>query len=266
MSQEEIDLVEQIYAADSSFGAPSRRGESGSEQPGTFEAVAVEPVFSDEAADAAAWDEPAGSAPRRQPHLRRPHFHNPLPLPRRRAGAMGLPRRRSRVGTALRLTIAFVLGGLAVLAVSAAVAFAICSSYSDRVAPGVRIGTLDLGGMSRDEAIEAVDTAYAYLSQGEVVISTPTGSVTLSYQDVGRGPDADFMVDQAMRIGHTGNPIDDAVNIARSALNGQDIAVAVRLDPMAVAQRSRTGSSATLPRSWAAASTRSPSPGRSSPA
>jgi vancomycin resistance protein YoaR len=240
MSQEEIDLVEQIFAADSSSGASSWRGESGPDQPGTAETAAVQPVISDEATDAAAWDALAGGRRRRRPYLRPPHlglprFHIPLSLPHRRTRASGLPRRRSRVRAALGLAVAFVLGAVAVLAISAAVVFAICSSYSDKIAPGVRIGTLDLGGMSRDEAIEAIDTAYAYLGQGEVVISTPTGSVTLSYKDVGRGPDAAFMADQAMQIGHTGNPIEDTVNIARTALGGQDIAVAVKLDPLAVA-------------------------------
>jgi vancomycin resistance protein YoaR len=227
MSQEEIDLVEQIYAADSSFGASSGRAGSEPERTGTVEAAAVEPVISDEAID---WDALAG-----RPRRRLPRFRNPLSLPHRRARAAGLPRRWKRVRAAFGLAAAFVLGGLAVLAISAAAVFAICSSYSDKVAPGVRVGTLDLGGMSRDEAVQAIETAYAYLGQGEVVISTPTGSVTLSYQDIGRGPDAEFMADEAMRIGHTGNPIEDAVNIARSALNGQDIAVAVKLDPLAVA-------------------------------
>jgi len=47
------------------------------------------------------------------------------------------------------------------------------------------------------------------------------------------------MADAAMRIGHTGNLIDDAVFMLRSAIDGQSVPIVVRVDPMAVATRVR---------------------------
>src|SRR5665811_2094841 len=92
-------------------------------------------------------------------------------------------------------------------------------------------------------------TTYAYLDQGEVTVTTPSGSAQIAYQALGCTPDVEFMADEAMRIGHSGNPIGDAVDILRTALNGQTFPVVVRVDPTAVATSVRQLSSANqLPR------------------
>jgi len=121
------------------------------------------------------------------------------------------------------------------LVVVAAVALVALSSFSNRVVPGVRVGSVDVSGMDRAQVVASLQTAYAYLGQGEVTVTTPVGVATITYQQAGRAPDVEFMADAAMRIGHTGNPIDDAVFMLRTAINGQSVPIVVRVDPMAVA-------------------------------
>jgi vancomycin resistance protein YoaR len=170
-------------------------------------------------------------------HLPGLPFHLPgLPfrLPRPVARAMAGVRRHSR---AVGLAVAFAVTATGCLAGLTAAAANVSDSYADRVAPGVHVGALDLSGLSRDQVVERLSTTYAYLGQGQVTVSTPTGTATLTYEELGRGPDVESMADQAMTFGHTGNPIGDAVGILRCALQGPAIPIVVRIDPAAVAER-----------------------------
>jgi vancomycin resistance protein YoaR len=244
MAEKEIDLVDQIFGGDESASPPalSRGTASGptdviqSTASGTLTTAAAYagPIeTATDAGESSLADSPAGLGELRR-RIRRPHFRVPLALPRRgsRAGRRAMP---SWLRTAAGLASAFTLGALAILAIGAIAVLLINNACTNRVAPGVHIGALDLSGLTRDEAVAEIETAYAYLGEGQIVITTPTGTATMTYQQISRGPDAEFMADQAMRIGHTGNPLQDAVNIARSGLSGQAIPLAVSLDPMAVA-------------------------------
>jgi vancomycin resistance protein YoaR len=154
----------------------------------------------------------------------------------------GTERRRWVIGLAL----AFTLGAMSCLALLAAVALAAFSADANRVVAGVRIGSVDLSGLSRDQVIARLDATYAYLEQGEVAVTTPAGTATITYQQLGRTPDVEFMADEAMRIGHSGSPVGDAVAILRTAMNGQTAPLVVRVDPTAIAANVRRAAAANL--------------------
>ncbi|MGA2514244.1 MAG: peptidoglycan binding domain-containing protein [Candidatus Limnocylindrales bacterium] len=135
--------------------------------------------------------------------------------------------------------VAFVFGAVAAFLFLSAVAFGFAGSYSDRVLPGVRAGSVDLSGMTRDQAIARLQSAYAYLAQGEVTVTTPVGVATITYQQAGRAPDVEVMADAALAVGHSGNPLADAASVVHSAAFGQQIPVVVQVDPTAVAERIR---------------------------
>jgi vancomycin resistance protein YoaR len=147
----------------------------------------------------------------------------------------GTPRDLRFVG----LAVAFVAGAMVTFFLLSAVAFAFASSYDNRVLPGVHVGSVDLSGMTRQEAVASLQSNYAYLSQGEVTITTPVGVTTITYRQAGREPDAEVMADAAMSVGHSGNPIADAASVVHSAALGQDIPVVIQVDPTAIAQRIR---------------------------
>jgi vancomycin resistance protein YoaR len=135
--------------------------------------------------------------------------------------------------------LAFVVGIGVVLVVFLAVAFAIAFTNADRVLPGVHVGTVDVSGLSRQEAIDKLTNAYAYLGRGEVEITTPKGTSTVDYGVIGRAPDAKAMADAALRAGRTGYLLSDAVTTWRSAIAGQEIPVVIRIDPESVSAQVR---------------------------
>jgi vancomycin resistance protein YoaR len=215
MPAEEIDLVDEILG-------PAAAAQS----------MAPQPLVSD---SSVVVDAPLSVTPKRRLPFRGP-------FARARFG-----RRQAR--WAIGFAFAFVLGAIACLAVFATVAVAAFNADSNRVVAGVRAGSVDLSGLSRDQVVARLRTTYAYLDQGEVTVTTPTGSAKIPYQVLGRTPDVEFMADEAMRIGHSGDPIGDAVAILRTATNGQTVPVIVRVDPTAVATSVRQLSSANqLPR------------------
>jgi hypothetical protein len=151
-----------------------------------------------------------------------------------RAGSNGL-----RFSSTTGFALAFAVGAIASLALVTVVALVAFSACSSRVVPGVHIGSVDVSDLDRDQVIARLRASYAYLGQGEVSVTTPAGAATITYQQVDRAPDVERMADAAMRIGHTGNPIDDAVSMFRAATSGESVPIVVHVDPTAIATRVR---------------------------
>ena len=137
----------------------------------------------------------------------------------------------------LGFAAAFVVGAVATFLILSAAAIGFTSSYNSRILPGVRVGSIDVSGLTRGEAASRLQSSYAYLGQGEVTLTTPVGTSTITYQQVDRQPDVESMVDAAMAIGHSGGPLEDAAGILHTALFGEDIPVMIEVDPTALAQR-----------------------------
>jgi vancomycin resistance protein YoaR len=125
-----------------------------------------------------------------------------------------------------RFGIAFLVGILAALALGVGALYAYDQQYAGKVLPGVRVGTLDLAGLGRDEAIAKVREAYAGLGLGQIRVETPGGVRTISYEQIGRRVNAEAVVDAAIGVGRTGGPVERVIADARTALRG------VTLDPM----------------------------------
>ena len=99
------------------------------------------------------------------------------------------PRRRRR-SLALRFGVAFVLGLLLAVGIGAGALYAWAQQYDGRVLPGVRVGSTELGGLTREQAEAAIASAYGSLGDGQITLTGPDGqTTTISYADVGRGPD-----------------------------------------------------------------------------
>ncbi len=108
--------------------------------------------------------------------------------------------------TKLRFGVAFLIGLVATLALGAGALYAFDQQYAGRILPGIRIGGVDLSGLEPASAADRLRSAYAYLGEGELVLVGPDGRTTVSYADIGRGPDVDAMVAEAMAIGRDGGP------------------------------------------------------------
>jgi vancomycin resistance protein YoaR len=226
MRDAEIDLVEQALNQDQRDPAETP---APADPPASTHAPASDwmsgasPAASDPPSDGPRWLADPSLAPSR-----------PLPALRARRPEIAA---QARLAAAMALT--FAVGAVAVLFLFLAVATAVAFANSGRAMPGVRVGSVDVSGLTRSEIVARLSASYAYLSQGDVEITTPTGTTSISYRSVGRAPDVEYMADAAMRAGRTGNVLGDAVTIWRSAVGGQTVPVAVRVDPSLVATQVR---------------------------
>jgi vancomycin resistance protein YoaR len=141
----------------------------------------------------------------------------------------GPRRRRSLV---LRFGVSFILGFALVVGIGAGVMYAWGKQYEGRVLPGVRVGSTDLGGFTREQAEAAIAGAYGSLGQGQITLTGPDGQVTtISYADVGRGPDTSALLDAAVAVGRHGEPFANLIGGPQAAIRGVTLDAVVAYDP-----------------------------------
>ena len=147
------------------------------------------------------------------------------------------PRRRRSL--ALRFGVSFVLGFVLAAGIGAGALYACWGQqYDGRVLPGVRVGSTELGGLTREQAAAAIANAYGSLATGQITLTGPDGQMTtISYADVGRGPGTSALVDAALAAGRQGEPLANLIGAPQAALHGVtlDSAVAYDRDKLAAA-------------------------------
>ena len=146
------------------------------------------------------------------------------------------PRRR----TWLRFVIAFLVGLVAAMAIGAGGLYAFDAHYTDRIVPGVRVGGIDVSGLTPAEAKTTLNAAFASFGNGRAVVSSADREVTIDYADVDRRPDVDAMVAEALAVGRSGGPIERILGHARTALHGIDLASRVTFDEARLARYVQT--------------------------
>lgn len=137
----------------------------------------------------------------------------------------------------LRFGLAFMLGLGAVLLIAAAALFAYEQQFAGKVLPGVRVGSVDLSGLTPEAARAELQRAFGSLSDGRIVLSGIEEQQVITYDEVGRGPDIDGLLATALAVGRTGSPLDRAVTDARAALRGVVLEPATTFDSAALAAR-----------------------------
>jgi vancomycin resistance protein YoaR len=144
-----------------------------------------------------------------------------LPVEAAATDSQPAARPRRRRALALRFGISFVLGCLLAVGIGAGALYAWDQQYQGRVIPGVRVGSTDLGGLTREQAEAAIAKAYASLGAGKITLTDPDGEkMTISYADLGRGPATAAIVDQALAAGHVDEDIANLIGEARAAIHG----------------------------------------------
>ena len=160
-----------------------------------------------------------------------------------RAGLLAARRARSRAASrprsqrnlaSVRLVVGFALGVFGALLLATVAVLGLSRGYDGKVMPGVHVGTVDLSGLTREEAISKLDLQFAALGQGNVTVTTPVGNGTITYQQAGRGPDSAAMADAALSVGHGDNLVASVATAIRTFTSGVDIPLIVKLDPLAL--------------------------------
>ncbi len=139
------------------------------------------------------------------------------------------PRRRRSL--AIRFGVSFVLGAMLAVGIGAGVLYAWGQQYDGRVLPGVHIGGTDLGGLTRGQAEAAIANAYELLATGQISLAGLDGQVTtISYADMGRGPDTAALVEVALAAGRPGQPLANLIASPQVAIHGLTLDAAVAYD------------------------------------
>ena len=144
---------------------------------------------------------------------------------------------RRRTSMRLRFGLAFAFGLVVALLLGVGALAAYDQQYAGRVLPGVRVGTVDLSGLTPHTAASRLLETYGGLSSGKVVINGPSGPTAITYQSLGRTLATDQLVTEAMAVGRDGNAIDRAVANARTAVRGVTIPPRMTFDVAALATR-----------------------------
>ena len=141
-----------------------------------------------------------------------------------------------RPRAAVRFAVAFLVGLIAALALGAGVLYAYDQQYTGRILPGVRVGDIELAGLTRDEAVERVADTYSWTGDGAIQLNTPDGPLKVPYRLIQRHVDAEALVDSALGVGRSGNAVDRVIAGARTAIRGASVEPNVSFDAEAVAR------------------------------
>ena len=197
-------------------------------------ADATEPVFdvTSAAADSTSPDSdkpaPADTSPTSEPGVDAVPVQ-PLAAAVTDGEAPAPPRRRRSL--ALRFGVSFVLGVLLAVGMGAGVLYAWGQQYDGRVLPGVSVGSAALGGLTREQAEAEIASAYGWLGAGQIALTGPDGeTTTISYADVGRGPDTMALLDAALAAGRQAEPIANLIGAPQAAIHGVTLDSAVTYD------------------------------------
>jgi vancomycin resistance protein YoaR len=196
-------------------------------------------------ADAPAPREPTYTAPADTSPPSEPGVDAVPVLPLAAAATVGEPPARPwrRRSLALRFGVSFVLGFLLAVGIGAGVLYAWGQQYDGRVLPDVRVGSTELGGLTREQAEAEIANAYGSLATGQITLTGPDGQLTtISYADVGRGPDTSALVEAALAAGRQGEPLVNLISAPQAAIHGVtlDSAVAYDRDKLAAAVETLT--------------------------
>ena len=130
------------------------------------------------------------------------------------------------VVAALALVVALALAGLAVAA----------GSSSDRIAEGVTVGGVDVGGLSRADAIARLDQRIGTPSRRPVKVKVAGETHRLTADDAGVEIDVEGAADRALSASRDGSFIARGWREVSGGKVDQDLEAAVSVDRRAVAK------------------------------
>ena len=105
----------------------------------------------------------------------------------------------------------FVLGALLGVALVLGGVVAFRQAYVDRILPGVTVGGVDVGGLTRADAHAALVASLGRLEAGAVTVHSENGWVVIPFALVDRAVDYDTMLDRAEAVGRNGTRFTEAL-------------------------------------------------------
>ena len=122
------------------------------------------------------------------------------------------PQRRQRASRGTSGVIARLVSRIVFIAAVALLLFALGvfifrAVYNDRIYPAIAVGDVNVGGLTVDEAADAVEARAADLEQGTIAFSYNGQTWTPSLSQIGASVDVDTSVDAAYELGRDENAV-----------------------------------------------------------
>ncbi|MFN2290183.1 MAG: VanW family protein [Anaerolineae bacterium] len=163
----------------------------------------------------------------RQGEAARPGHKSPpewiVPAPPSSSGA--------RAGSGMRWSVTLTLLAVAILVSAAASLFVLELWLADRVLPGVYVWDVDLGGLTREEAVERLASSFEYPADRHPVLRYEEQTWPVAPEDVGAELDVPATVDAALAKGHTGTPLARIQEQIRVLLDSTLVMPVYRFEP-----------------------------------
>jgi len=136
-------------------------------------------------------------------------------------------RRRWRPGRRFLLFLVTVALGAAAVVAGLAI---LHDRQTGRILPGVSAAGVDVGGLTPDAARAALQARLADLSAGSITIRSGIGTTMIAFADVGRVPEIDAMVADAVARGRGGSWLDETIAGIRLQLHPETVALRLGYD------------------------------------
>lgn len=137
----------------------------------------------------------------------------------------------------IRLPVLFITGIILLLVVLLGLLAVFRLGYAGRVTPGVSAYGVDLGGMTRDEAVAALSQRFDYDQTAVFNLRDGESYWQLTAGELGVNFDAEATVDQALAISHDDGAVGDIIDQARVWFNGTAIAPIIQYDQNVAVER-----------------------------
>lgn len=112
---------------------------------------------------------------------------------------------------------------LVIVIVIFSVGFGIANLSNDKILNGVVIANVDVSNMTKEEAIQAVNSVYAESTARTIILNYGDFSFEISSDDIGFGyTNAEELVEQGYEYGRNGNIFQNNMTVLKSYMNTEN--------------------------------------------
>lgn len=105
-----------------------------------------------------------------------------------------------------KLSVLFIMGCILVVVIAVVVGFTVTGKLNDdKIMEGVKIGSVDVGGLTLEEAEQKVENYIQQLQNRQVVIHIEENQIETTAVEIGFSCDAEDSVEKAYMLGKKGN-------------------------------------------------------------
>ncbi|MAU08427.1 MAG: hypothetical protein CL607_01295 [Anaerolineaceae bacterium] len=130
----------------------------------------------------------------------------------------------------LRSLLLLFLGSLLLGGLLFGAVMAFLSQHSERIYPGISVGSISVSGMTQPEAEAAIQDAFLYGDETIFTFRDRDNAWQYSAAELGIGLDVEGTVAQAWAIGHSQNAVNDLMQAANAWFSGASIAPIITYD------------------------------------